>query len=314
MFNLAARLDVLVLMSVLADPVDLEDPTDYPILDRCRQVVRDPDSQTLLACKQISTRVPSADPLPHVLRKSLARCRFTLLTELGTEFDEIFNVLVHGIGWQVTEIARIRRSVGISVASLILERVIRDRGLDGSRSNHDDFDAKAGEFETKGIGESMDCRLGCRVRSAERHAGDSGDGTDVDHYTRSASDHVRDCGLRYGDQSKEIGIKSLPDIVDRCLDQRSNGKIDTGIVDENVNAALRGSGDLVESVLDRFLVRDVQLYTLNSSRELAKRLDVTSSCKDSVRLLSVELDGHRSTETGRAAGNYDYLTRIVVGS
>lgn len=262
MFNFAAGLDVLVLVSVLTNPVDLEDPTHDPILHARRQVVRDPNSETLLACKQISTRVPSTDPLPHVLRKSLAGCWFTLLTELGTELDQILDMLVHGIGRQVTEIARIRRSVGISVASLVLECVIRDRGLDSTRNDYDDFNAKAGEFETKGIRESMNSRLGRGVGSTERHAGNGSDGADVDNYTRSASDHVRDCGLRYGDQSKElyveistlsasflrnredrmeggayIGIKSLPDIVDRCLDQRSNGKIDTGIVDKDLQVS-----------------------------------------------------------------------------
>lgn len=108
-----------------------------------------------------------------------------------------------------------------------------------------------------------------------------------------------------------ISIESLPNVIDWRFDQRSHSEVYTSVIYEQVNTVVCRSGDFFERSFDGFWIGDVQLNTFYPGGKFAKRLNVASGSKDSVRFLGVKFDGHRSTETGGAAGDYDYLTRVV---
>ena len=109
-----------------------------------------------------------------------------------------------------------------------------------------------------------------------------------------------------------VWFERVSDALDVSLYDRPDGCVGAGVVEEKVDAACRAVGDGLDGGLDAVGVGDIELYTLDGAGELAQTVHAACGRKYAVRrALGGELDSEGAPDTGRAAGDEDYLALVV---
>src|SRR6266702_6657209 len=147
--------------------------------------------------------------------------------------------------------------------------------------------------------------LGARIDAHEGRRQEAQDRADVDDLAGALAAHAGEYGLDHTHYAKDVGVEQRLRLVDaRFLD--GTDQIDTGIVDQNVNAA-SAAAHVFNAGLDRSLVADIERDELNA-RERTCRCGCADAAEDPVAPGGQQLGG-RLADAGRCTRDQDNAAR-----